>query len=451
MNGEIRLYFRVIVLMGVIALSVCYADSKPPDVSDSLTVSGERISLNFQDIKVRAVLQLLADFKKINLVASHAVKGSMTLRLNDIPWEQALDIILKTQGLAKRRSGNVLLIDKASVFSAREAEQMKVQLASKKLAPVHSSLLQINYAKATDIAAMLKDKSNSLLTDRGTLSVDIRTNTIWLQDTLAQIEDIKSLVKQLDIPIKQVLIEARIVDMTKRCEEDLGVRWGISKPIALSGTLSGANQLAQGTPPASVKPLAERLNVDLMALPTVGTPASIGIALAKLGDDVLLDLELSAMESEGRADIIASPRLMTTNQQPAIIESGQDIPYQLSTSSGATAVAFKKAVLSLKVTPQITPDGKLLMDLVITQDADSGQRVNGVPIILTKSIQTSVLVNNAQTLVLGGIYKADKKNDTIGVPFLGGLPIVGHLFSRSKKMRDNEELVIFITPTIIKN
>ena len=387
----------------------------------------------------------------MNLVVSDAVKGSMTLTLNDIPWDQALDIILKTQGLAKRQVRNVLLIDKASVFSAREAEEMKLQLASKKLAPLHSSLLQINYAKATDIAAMLKDKSNSLLTERGTLSVDIRTNTIWLQDTMAQIEDIKTLVKQLDVPIKQVLIEARIVDMNKRCEEDLGVRWGISKPTGISGTLPGATQLAHGISPLEVKSIADRLNVDLIALPTVGTPASVGIALAKLGDGVLLDLELSAMESEGRADIIASPRLITTNQQAAVIESGQDIPYQLATSSGATAVAFKKAVLSLKVTPQITPDGKLLMDLLITQDADSGQRVNGVPIILTKSIQTNVLVNNAQTLVLGGIYKTDKNNVTVRVPFLGRLPWLGHLFSRTKAIRDNEELVIFITPRIMNN
>ena len=448
MNGGITLYLRIIIFMGFCSLSVGHAAQ---NVSEQKVFVGHRISLNFQSIKVRAVLQLLADLKQINLVVSGAVKGSMSLTLNDIPWDQALDIILKTQGLAMRLEGNVMLIDKASVFSAREAEALKIQQASTQLAPVHSSLLQINYAKATDIAAMLKDKSNSLLTQRGTLSVDMRTNTIWLQDTKSQIEEIKTLVQRLDVPIKQVLIEARIVDMNKRCEEDLGVRWGISKPRSLSGTLSGANQLAQGVAPAEVKPLAERLNVDLVALPTLGTPASVGVALAKLGDGVLLDLELSAMESEGRAQIIASPRLITTNQQAAVIESGQDIPYQLATSSGATAVAFKKAVLSLKVTPQITPDGKLLMDLLITQDADSGQRVNGVPIILTKSIQTNVLVNNAQTLVLGGIYKADKNNVTVRVPFLGRLPWVGHLFSRTKAIRDNEELVIFITPRIVNN
>lgn len=414
---------------------------------------GKRISLNFQDIPVRAVLQLLADFTGENIVVSDAVSGSITLRLNNVPWDQALDIILTTQGLDKRQVGNVVLIDKAAALTARENQELKTLQAQKKLALVHSDLLQINYAKATDIAVMLKDKANSLLSDRGTLSVDNRTNTIWLQDTDAQIEEIRALVKRLDIPVKQVSIEARLVDMTKKCEEDLGVRWGISKPSSLSGTLAGANQIAQGNGAANVTPFQERLNQDLAAIPLagVGTPASVALAVAKLGDGVLLDMELSALELEGRAEIIASPRLMTANQQSATISSGQDIPYQQATSSGATAVAFKKAVLSLKVTPQITPDGKLLMDLLITQDADSGERVNGVPIIRTKSIQTNVLVNNGQTIVLGGIYTQDKNNTVTRIPFLGTLPVVGHFFSRTQVTMTNEELLIFITPRIITN
>lgn len=411
---------------------------------------GKRISLNFQDIQVRAVLQLLADFTQVNIVVSDAVVGNITLRLNNVPWDQALDIILSTQGLGKRQMGNVILIDKASAFVARETEDMKAALAQKKLAPLRSELLQLNYAKASDIAVMLKDRTNSLLSERGTLSVDVRTNTIWLQDTGAQIEIIRTLVAQLDVPVRQVVIEARIVDVTKKCEIDLGIAWGISKPSHLSGTLEGANQMAQGVSPAMVTPLTKRLNLDLPATPTFGAQAaSVGLAVAKLGDGFLLDLELSALESVGNAEIIASPRLMTTNQQPAVISSGVDIPYQQSTSSGATAVAFKQAVLSLKVTPQITPDNKLLMDLYITQDADSGDRVNGVPIILTKSIQTNVLVNNGQTIVLGGIYKADKSNAIIRIPFLGTLPFVGHLFSSTRTKSDNEELLIFITPKII--
>ncbi|MCX7117592.1 MAG: type IV pilus secretin PilQ [Legionellales bacterium] len=411
---------------------------------------GKRISLNFQDIQVRAVLQLLADFTGVNLVVSDTVLGNITLRLNNVPWDQALDIILTTQGLGKRQMGNVILIDKASAFVTRETEDLKEQLAQRKLAPLRSELLQINYAKAADIAVMLKDRTNSLLSERGSLSVDVRTNTIWLQDTGSQIEIIRTLVSQLDVPVRQVVIEARIVDVSKKCELDLGIAWGVSKPTHLSGTLAGANQMAQGIPPALVTPLTQRLNLDLPATPTFGAQAaSVGLAVAKLGDGFLLDLELSALESVGNAEIIASPRLMTTNQQPAVISSGEDIPYQQSTSSGATAVAFKQAVLSLKVTPQITPDNKLLMDLYITQDADSGDRVNGVPIILTKSIQTNVLVNNGQTIVLGGIYKADKSNTIIRIPFLGSLPFVGHLFSSTSVKSDNEELLIFITPRII--
>ncbi|GGI91132.1 type IV pilus secretin PilQ [Legionella impletisoli] len=412
--------------------------------------TGKRISLNFQDIPVRSVLNLLAEFTGIDIVVSDNVKGNITLRLNDVPWDQALDIILTTQNLDKRRTGNVILVDTAAKFTEREQQELAEIQAAKKLAPIRSELLQINYAKAADIASMLKDKENSLLTDRGTVSVDQRTNTIWLQDTGAQIDEIRELVKKLDVPVKQVLIEARIVNVTKDCAEDIGVRFGVSRPTHLSGTLEGANELAGGTPPADV-PIADRLNVDLGALPIDASPASIGIALAKLGNGVLLDLELSALESEGRAEIIASPRLMTTNQQSAVIESGEDIPYQEATSSGATAVAFKKAVLSLKVTPQITPDGKLLMDLQINQDSDSGRRVQGVPIILTKSIETNVLVNNGQTIVLGGIYQQDKNNSVTRVPFLGQLPLVGNLFSRSSARLSNEELLIFITPRIITN
>ena len=413
---------------------------------------GKRISLNFQNIKVRAVLQLLADFTGINIVASDKVSGSITLRLNDVPWDQALDIILSTQGLDKRQVGNVMLIDKASAFIARENQELKAQIAAKKLASLHSDLIQINYAKAADIATMLKDKNNSLLSERGTISVDVRTNTIWLQDTDEKIEEVRELVKQLDIPVKQVVIEARIVDLTKSCEEDLGIIWGLSKETHLSGTVAGANQLAQGVSPANVTPINDRFNVDLPAIATSGLqPTSIGLALAALGKGYLLDLELSALESEGRAEIIASPRLMTTDQQSATIQDGEDIPYQQSTSSGATAVAFKEAVLSLKVTPHITPDNKLLMDLVITQDANSGTYVQGVPIITTKSIQTNVLVNNGQTIVLGGIYQQNKNSTINRVPFLGRLPLVGHLFSNSQVTNTNEELLIFITPRIITN
>jgi type IV pilus assembly protein PilQ len=413
--------------------------------------TGKLISLNFQNIQIRAVLQLLAEFTGINMVVSEQVKGEITLRLNNTPWDQALDIILKTNSLDKRQTGNVMMIAPASELLKREKDELKSQLEVTSLAPLRSDLLQINYAKAADIATLLKDKDTSLLSKRGALSVDARTNSIWIQDTGAQIEEIRELIKQLDVPVKQVLIEARIVNVTKDFAQDLGIRFGVSKPSHLSGTLSGANQLAQGVAPADVTPIADRLNVDLSAVPVAASPASIGIALAKLGNGILLDLELSALESEGRGEVIASPRLITTNQQAAVIESGEEIPYQESTSSGATAVAFKKAVLSLKVTPQITPDNKIMMDLQINQDTPSAQIFNGVPAILTKEIQTNVLVDNGQTIVLGGIYKQDQKNSVNRVPFLGELPVVGALFRNQNITTKNEELLIFITPRIITN
>lgn len=417
--------------------------------------SGKRISLNFQNINIRAVLQLLADFTGINMVVSQNVQGDITLRLNELPWDQALDIILTTQGLDKRRTGNVMLIDTKANLTKMEEQQLTSEQAIQKLEPIRSDLIQINYAKATDVAVLVKDKQNSLLSERGKISVDARTNTLWIQDTGTKIEEIRDLVKQLDVPVKQVLIEARIVEVSKDFSRDIGIRWGVSKPPHLSGTLQGANDLQTGSGalnPANVLPVARRLNLDLVAAPaSLLSPASVGVALAKLGDNILLDLELSALESEGRAELISSPRLITTNQQSALIESGQEIPYQESTSSGATAVAFKKAVLSLKVTPQITPDSKILMDLQINQDRPSAEKFNGVPAIFTKEIQTNVLVNNGQTIVLGGIYKQDKNKAINRIPFFGELPVVGVLFRNTQISLKNEELLIFITPKIITN
>ena len=411
---------------------------------------GKPISLNFQDIEIRAVLQIMADFKGVNLVVTDAVTGNITLRLHEVPWDEALSIILSTQGLSSRETNHILLIDKAAAIAARESALLDEQLAVESRAPLQSELLQMSNASAVDIASMIKDTTQSMMSARGTLSVDTRTNSLWVKDTGPHVREIKRLIKQWDVPVKQVMIEARIVNMSKDCSKDLGVRWGISNATHLSGTLEGANQGANGVL-LSETPLSDRLNVDLGALPFDASPASVGIALATLGNHVLLDLELSALEREGRAKIVASPRLITTNQKPAVIESGEDIPYQQATLSGATAVSFKKAVLSLKVTPQITSEGKLLMDLLINQDSDSGRRVQGVPIVLTKSIETSVLVSNGQTIVLGGIYKHEKNNAITQVPFLGSLPIVGHLFQRREMRKKQEELLIFITPKIIKN
>lgn len=414
--------------------------------------TGKRISLNFQNISIRSVLQVLADFTGINMVVSDKVRGDITLRLNDIPWDQALEIILTTQGLDKLKTGNVMLIDTKVNLDSMEESKLKSEQIIAKLEPIRSDLLQINYAKAAELAILIKDKQNSLLSERGKISVDVRTNTIWIQDTGTKIEEVRELIKQLDIPVKQVLIEARIVEVTKDFSQDLGIRWGVSRPTTLSGTLEGANQMQQGITPANVTPLAKRLNLDLIATPAnLAIPATVGVALARISDNILLDLELSALESEGLAELIASPRLITINQQAAVIDSGQEIPYQEATSSGATAVAFKKAVLSLKVIPQITPDNKILMDLQINQDTASSQTFNGVPAILTKEIQTKVLVNNGQTIVLGGIYTQNKNKSINRIPFLGQLPVVGVLFRNTQVNLKNDELLIFITPKIITN
>jgi len=398
--------------------------------------TGKPITMNFQNIPVRTVLELLAEFTGINIVVSDKVVGNITLSLNNTPWDQALDIILTSNLLDKRQTGNVMLI--------APADELRI---AKESTPLYSELLQINYAKANDIATLLKDQNNSLLSKQGSLTVDGRTNSIWIQDKKIKINNIRQLLKRLDVPVKQVLIEARIVNVTKDFAQDLGIRFGVTHQPDVTGSLRGATELSHGVLPG----LADRLNLDLAALPIGGGAASVGIALAKLGNGILLDLELSALESEGKGEIISSPRLITTNQQAAIIESGEEIPYQEATLSGATAVAFKKAVLSLKVTPQITPDDKILMDLKINQDTLSVRTVNGVPAILTKEIQTSVLVNNGQTIVLGGIYKQDKNNTINRVPFLGELPVVGRLFRNQSVKVKNEELLIFITPRIITN
>lgn len=411
--------------------------------------TGRRISLNFQNISVRAVLQLIADFTEQNLVVSDAVTGNITLRLNKIPWDQALSIILKTRGLVKRQMGDVILIAPAGEVAAREKAELAQIQQSQELEPLLSDLMQINYAKAGDIAALVNDKSNTMLSERGRLSVDARTNSIWIQDTGSKLRQIKDLVVKLDIPVRQVLIEARIVNVTKDVELDLGIRFGVTHPDYLSGTLEGANVSRQGTTAPNI-PLNQRLNLDLLAPVTTGTPASIGIALAQLSNGTMLDLELSALETIGKAKLISSPRLITANQQEAVIEQGEEIPYQEAASSGATTVAFKKAVLSLKVTPQITPDDKIILDLAINQDSVSSQQFLGVPAIDTKQIDTNVLVSNGQTIVLGGIYKKDTTEAIKRIPFLGEMPVIGVLFRNKQNIVKYDELLIFITPKIIR-
>lgn len=305
-----------------------------------------------------------------------------------------------------------------------------------------SEIIQVNYANAMDLVALLKDPSASLLSAHGLLMADPRTNVIWVQDTPEQIQHIKSVLQHFDVPSRQVLIEARLVNMSQESAKDLGVRFGLlqSGQDAQSNANDSVSKPGQGH---------ERLAIDLAAIPLEASAASIGMAVAMLSRNALLDMELSALETEGRAEIIASPKLMATNQEPAVIESGEDIPYQEVTPSGATSVSFKKAVLSLKVLPQITTEGKLMMHLSINQNSDSGRRVQGVPIILTKSIETRVLVKDGQTVVLGGIYKQDRNRHLTRVPFLGSLPVLGQLFQRKQWHTRHDELLIFITPKIM--
>ena len=328
------------------------------------------------------------------------------------------------------------------------------------LEPLVNELVSLNYASAEDISKLIKDASTSLLSSRGNVNIDKRTNTLIIQDTESVLMGLLPLIKQLDVPVQQVLIEARIVTVDTTFTEDLGIRFGITHPTHVSGTLGGANTINNNaianqnsdviTNPLLNVPVADRLNLDLPANTDI-TPATLGVALAKLGRNYLLDLELSALESEGAGELIASPRLVTANQKEAYIEQGEEIPYQEATSSGATSVEFKKAVLGLRVTPQITPDGKIIMDIKINQDRrSSAPEVRGVPAIDTEQIETQVLVDNGQTVVLGGIYSETKQKQVERLPLLGNLPVIGYLFRRTSESDERRELLIFITPKIVQ-
>jgi len=414
--------------------------------------NGEKLSLNFQDIETRSVLQLIADFTGLNLVVSDTVAGSLTLRLKNVPWDQALDIILKTRGLAMRQTGNVLFIAPSGEIAAREKLELEAQKQVQELAPLHSEFIQINYARASDVAALLKAPENSLLSERGAVSIDARTNTLLIQDTSEKLSEIRDIVKRLDIPVRQVLIESRIVIASDNFSKELGVRFGVTNvnngaggsglnSDFVSGNLNATTQAANGE---DIE-FNDRMNVNL---PVPNPAGSIGIALAKLPLGTLLELELSAAQVESRAEIISTPRVITSNQTKARIERGVDVPYQEASSSGATSVSFKKAVLSLEVTPQITPDDRVFMDLNVNNDS-VGKIFAGVPSIDTRAIQTQVLVDNGQTVVLGGIYDQTTSKGTTRVPFFSDIPILGRLFRNDIETNDQGELLIFITPKII--
>ena len=414
-------------------------------LEDTDDFSGRAISLNFQDISVRTILQIIADYNNFNLVISDTVTGNITLRLDGVPWDQALDIILKVKGLDKRTDGNILMIAPSEELAAREARELQAKQQVEELAPLYSEYVQINYAKANEFANLVKNEETSILSARGSVSVDERTNTLLIRDTAKSIEDIKRMVSVLDVPVRQVVIEARMVTVSDDLNEELGIRWGItgtSSDSAISGSIEGADGINSGVVPE----ISDRLNVNLPA----ATPAgSIAFQVARLANGTILDLELSAMEQENKGEIIASPRITTANQKEAYIEQGVEIPYQEASSSGATSTQFKKAVLSLTVTPHITPDDRIILDLVVTQDTVSSVTNGEAPAIDTQRIGTQVLVNNGETIVLGGIYQQSIVSSVSKVPILGDIPYLGVLFRNTSDFNEKKELLIFVTPRIV--
>jgi len=434
---------------------------------------GERLTLNFQDIETRAVLQLLAETSGQNIVVSDTVQGNVTLRLQNVPWDQAMDIVLRTKGLDKRQEGNVIFVAPTDELQAREKQMLESQKQITELSPVRTEYLQVNYAKASDLAGLIQSKGkSSLLSDRGSVTVDERTNTLLLADTAERLADIRRLVSTLDIPVKQVLIEARIVIVNDTFSRELGVKFGsafvgnygsddglmwvgnnglnsatgnrgpIISPNGPGGVGVDGNSVATG-------PAPDRYLVNL----PIANPA-LKLAMTLLDSDYVVDLEITAAQREGRGEVISAPRVITANGQEAYIEQGREIPYQESASSGATTTQFKKAVLSLTVTPQITPDDRLILDLKVTKDS-VGQFVPSatgglVPSIDTRQITTQVLVNDGQTVVLGGILETDNRDDVTKVPFLGDVPGLGALFRSKSKREEKNELLIFVTPKILR-
>ncbi len=441
-----------------IKVSKLKPNQKVPDQS-ILEKEGKLISINFQDIPVRNVLQLIADYNQFNLVVSDSVEGNLTLRLDGVPWQQVLDIILQVKGLDKRVDGNVILVAPTDELDLREKQQLEKQQLEEEMGELSSEIIKVNFAKASDIAEMINGEGNiSMLSARGSMTIDDRTNSLLIRELPENISVIRDIIESLDIPVKQVQIEARIVTISEGNMDELGIRWGFSS-INGNNTVGGSieNNLATiglydegGGDGGSSVGIDDFLNVNLAS--TSPSATSIAFQVAKLGTDTLLDLELSALQQESKAEIISSPRLITTNKKPAYIEQGTEIPYLESSSSGATSVTFKKAVLSLKVTPQITPDNRLVLDLSVTQDrpgevVDTG--TGKAVAINTQRIGTQVLVNNGETVVLGGIFQHSITNSVDKVPLLGDLPLLGALFRRSYENVGKSELLIFVTPKVV--
>ncbi|POF39405.1 fimbrial protein [Pseudomonas laurylsulfativorans] len=412
--------------------------------------SGEKLSLNFQDIDVRSVLQLIADFTNLNLVASDTVQGGITLRLQNVPWDQALDLVLKTKGLDKRKVGNVLLVAPADEIAARERQELESQKQIADLAPLRRELLQVNYAKAADIAKLFQSVTGAEAKpdERGSITVDERTNNIIAYQTQDRLDELRRIVTQLDIPVRQVMIEARIVEANVDYDKSLGVRWGGSVRKGnwnTSGVNNGLNASSTIGTPGSTS-----TNSPFVDLGAVNNTSGIGIAF--ITDNVLLDLELSAMEKTGNGEIVSQPKVVTSDKETAKILKGTEIPYQEASSSGATSVSFKEASLSLEVTPQITPDNRIIMEVKVTKDEpDYLNKVQDVPPIKKNEVNAKVLVNDGETIVIGGVFSNTQSKVVDKVPFLGDVPYLGRLFRRDVVSEKKSELLVFLTPRIMNN
>jgi type IV pilus assembly protein PilQ len=427
---------------------------------NEFTYVGDRISLNFQDIEVRAVLQLIADFTDLNLVASDTVSGRITLRLQNVPWDQALELVLRTKGLDKRQVGNVLMVAPAAEIAERERQEIEANKQIAELAPLQSEFLRVRYAKAADMVALFKagsEEGGSMISPRGSVVVDPRTNSLIVTDTAAKLAEIRELVERVDIPVRQVMIEARIVIAQSDLTKNLGIEWGggfldddfNSNALSISGdtdNVVGLNEaVINGTQPAVSYPGA--LLVDL------GVTRNSGFAVGFTSEDLFLTAELSALEAAGDGEVVSQPKVITGDKQQATIKSGSEIPYQQGSLSGQNTTSFKEAVLQLDVTPNITPDDRILLDLVITQDSVGDLVPSGtggfIPSIDTTELTTNVLVGNGETVVLGGVFRTEDIETINKVPFFGDIPYIGALFRNETNSKTKTETLIFITPRIL--
>jgi type IV pilus assembly protein PilQ len=425
--------------------------------------AGEKLSLNFQNVEVRAILQVIADFTGLNIITSDTVGGALTLRLKDVPWDQALDIILQSKGLSRRKNGNVLLIAPSEELAAKEKLALEQQNQISELEPLRTESFRIAYAKADDVRRILADGQQKILSKRGSAVVDARTNTVFVQDIAARLEEARRLVQQLDVPVRQVMIEARVVIADDRFGRQLGARLGggagynqSNRNYGIAASQSDAFGISAGNSANTIASGGTTAlgtvfnNVNLPAVPPGGSPATLALSILNLGNGNLVNLELSALESDNRGKVVSNPRVITADKTKAKILQGTQIPYQTAASSGATTVQFKDAALSLEVTPRITPDDNIIMELDVKKDS-VGQVFSGVPSIDTKQVITQVVAANGDTIVLGGIFEQETRTDVTKVPLLGDLPLVGNLFRRSDRRDNKTELLLFITPKIIKD